>query len=129
MRAGYLLGLSSFGWPLVIGGGLNSLYDLLLLSMFRKVRPPEEEVVVDVHSDPPSSEEVFDPSISPTRTWRTNWSRPEPEPLIGGRAGFLRRTHFLKFDQQQDVVNALDDAADKQRPAKGGEREQIARDH
>jgi hypothetical protein len=68
MRAGYLLGLSSFGWPLVIGGGLNSLYDLLLLSMFRKVRPPEEEVVVDVHSDPPSSEEVFDPSISPTRT-------------------------------------------------------------
>ena len=36
--AGYLLGLSSFGWPLVLGGGLNSLYDLLLLFMFRKVR-------------------------------------------------------------------------------------------
>ena len=70
MRAGYLLGLSSFGWPLVIGGGLNSLYDLLLLLMFRKVRPPEEEVVVDVHSDPPSGEEVCDPSISPTRTRR-----------------------------------------------------------
>ena len=67
MRAGYLLGLSSFGWPLVIGGGLNSLYDLLLLLMFRKVRPPAE-VVVDVHSDPPSGEEVCDPSISPTRT-------------------------------------------------------------
>jgi MFS family permease len=42
--AGYLLGLSSFGWPLVIGGSLNSLYDLLLLFMFRKVRPPEEQV-------------------------------------------------------------------------------------
>jgi len=60
MRAGYLLGLSSFGWPLVIGGGLNSLYDLLLLLMFRKVRPPEEQVAVDVHGHPPS--------ISPTRT-------------------------------------------------------------
>jgi len=36
--AGCLLGLSSFGWPLVLGGGLNSLYDLLLLFMFRKVR-------------------------------------------------------------------------------------------
>ena len=86
--------------------------------MFRKVRPPEEEVVVDVHSDPPSGEEVCDPSISPTRTWRTNWSRPEPEPLIGGRAGFLRRTHFLKLDQQQDIVAGLDGAPDQQGPAK-----------
>jgi hypothetical protein len=66
MRAGYLLGLSSFGWPLVIGGGLNSLYDLLLLLMFRKVRPPEE-VVVDVHSRPSSPEQVFDPSVTSTR--------------------------------------------------------------
>ena len=49
--AGYLLGLSSFGWPLVIGGGLNSLYDLLLLFMFRKVRPPEEQVLEDGHGD------------------------------------------------------------------------------
>jgi predicted MFS family arabinose efflux permease len=40
--AGYLLGLSAFGWPLVIGGGFNSVYDLLLLWMFRRVRPPEE---------------------------------------------------------------------------------------
>jgi MFS family permease len=46
--AGYLLGLSSFGWPLVIGGSLNSLYDLLLLFMCRKVRPPEEQVLADV---------------------------------------------------------------------------------
>jgi MFS family permease len=61
--AGYLLGLSSFGWPLVIGGSLNSLYDLLLLFMFRKVRPPEEQVLAD--SPPPTT-----PSIprSPTRT-------------------------------------------------------------
>jgi predicted MFS family arabinose efflux permease len=61
--AGYLLGLSSFGWPLVIGGGLNSLYDLLLLLMFRKLRPPEEEVVVDVHSEPSSPQQVIDPSM------------------------------------------------------------------
>jgi MFS family permease len=40
--AGYLLGLSAFGWPLVIGGGFNSVYDLLLLWMFRRLRPPEE---------------------------------------------------------------------------------------
>lgn len=40
--AGALLGASGFGWPLVIGGGLKIIYDLLLLGMFRKVRPPEE---------------------------------------------------------------------------------------
>jgi MFS family permease len=40
--AGYLLGLSSFGWPLVAAGALKIVYDLLLLGMFRKVRPPEE---------------------------------------------------------------------------------------
>ncbi len=42
--AGYLLGLSAFGWPLVIGGVFNGLYDLLLLWMFRSVRPPEEQL-------------------------------------------------------------------------------------
>lgn len=41
--AGYLLGLSTFGWPLVIGGALKIVYDLLLLGMFSRVRPPEEE--------------------------------------------------------------------------------------
>jgi predicted MFS family arabinose efflux permease len=41
--AGYLLSLSPFGWPLIAAGGLKILYDLLLLAMFRKVRPPEEE--------------------------------------------------------------------------------------
>ena len=40
--AGYLLGLSSFGWPLLIAGGLKIAYDLLLLATFRTVRPPEE---------------------------------------------------------------------------------------
>ena len=40
--AGYLLGLSSFGWPLVVGGALKIVYDLLLLAMFRRVHPPEE---------------------------------------------------------------------------------------
>jgi hypothetical protein len=39
---GYLLGLSSFGWPLVAAGAVKIAYDLLLLTMFRKVRPPEE---------------------------------------------------------------------------------------
>ena len=41
--AGYLLALSPFGWPLVIAGGLKVTYDVLLLIMFRRVRPPEEE--------------------------------------------------------------------------------------
>jgi len=40
--SGYMLGLSAFGWPLVIGGALKAIYDLLLLAMFRRVRPPEE---------------------------------------------------------------------------------------
>jgi len=40
--AGYLINLSSFGWPLLIGGVLKMTYDLTLLRMFRHVRPPEE---------------------------------------------------------------------------------------
>jgi len=62
--AGYLLGLSSFGWPLIIGGGLNSLYDLLLLFMFRKVRPPEEHVLADVRVHPSSREQFIDPLVT-----------------------------------------------------------------
>jgi MFS family permease len=42
LLAGALLARSSFGWPLVIGGGLKALYDLILLFMFRAVRLPEE---------------------------------------------------------------------------------------
>jgi len=40
--AGYLLGVSTFGWPLVIAGGVKIVYDLLLLANFRSVPPPEE---------------------------------------------------------------------------------------
>jgi predicted MFS family arabinose efflux permease len=40
--AGALLTLSSFGWPLVIGGASKAIYDLLLLRQFRDVHPDEE---------------------------------------------------------------------------------------
>lgn len=40
--AGYLLTVSGFGWPLLIGGTLKIGYDLTLLAMFRHIRPPEE---------------------------------------------------------------------------------------
>lgn len=43
--AGYLLSVSSFGWPLVIAGVLKIIYDLLLLTMFRAVKPPEESAM------------------------------------------------------------------------------------
>lgn len=41
--AGYLLGVSAFGWPLFAAGAVKVVYDLLLLAMFRTVRPPEEK--------------------------------------------------------------------------------------
>ncbi len=40
--AGWMLDHSTFGWPLLVGGALKFGYDLLLLVMFRNVRPPEE---------------------------------------------------------------------------------------
>jgi MFS family permease len=40
--AGAMLAVSGFGWSLILAGGLKAVYDLLLLVMFRKVRPPEE---------------------------------------------------------------------------------------
>jgi MFS family permease len=40
--SGLIFSLSSFAWPLVIGGSLKLSYDLLLLWRFQKVRPPEE---------------------------------------------------------------------------------------
>ncbi|MBI4195644.1 MAG: MFS transporter [Betaproteobacteria bacterium] len=40
--AGYLLGLSSFGWPLLVCGALKIVYDLALLKMFSHLKPPEE---------------------------------------------------------------------------------------
>ncbi|MFN8591234.1 MAG: MFS transporter [Thermomicrobiales bacterium] len=42
VMSGWLLGLSLFGWPLVIAGSLKICYDLLLLAGFRGLRPPEE---------------------------------------------------------------------------------------
>jgi len=42
LLAGYLLGLSAFGWPLVLAGAIKIAYDLALLALFRNVRPPEE---------------------------------------------------------------------------------------
>ena len=41
--AGFLLTISSFGWPLLAAGSLKIIYDLLLLALFRKLKPPEEE--------------------------------------------------------------------------------------
>ncbi len=40
--SGWMLGLSTFGWPLVIAGSLKATYDLILLRMFQQVKPPEE---------------------------------------------------------------------------------------
>jgi MFS family permease len=40
--SGYLLTLSTFGWPLLIAGTVKGGYDILLLIKFQKVRPPEE---------------------------------------------------------------------------------------
>jgi MFS family permease len=45
MLAGYLLTLSAFGWPLVLGGLVKALYDILLLLNFRSLRPPEEREI------------------------------------------------------------------------------------
>jgi MFS family permease len=41
--SGWLLGLSSFGWPLVIAGGLKIAYDLALLRQFSHVKPADRE--------------------------------------------------------------------------------------
>jgi predicted MFS family arabinose efflux permease len=42
MLSGAMLAASSFGWPLILAGGLKIAYDLLLLMLFRKRQPPEE---------------------------------------------------------------------------------------
>jgi predicted MFS family arabinose efflux permease len=41
--AGYLLTLTTFGWPLILSGVSKIVYDLLLLAQFRS-RPPREEL-------------------------------------------------------------------------------------
>jgi MFS family permease len=45
--AGWLLGVSGFGWPLMLAGVLKIAYDLSLLILFRRVRPPEELRAID----------------------------------------------------------------------------------
>ncbi len=40
--AGWLFSVAVFPWPLLIGGGLKVVYDILLLIQFRRVKPPEE---------------------------------------------------------------------------------------
>ena len=42
MISGYLLTLSTFGWPLLIAGIVKGTYDILLLIKFQRVRPSEE---------------------------------------------------------------------------------------
>jgi len=53
--SGYLLSLSSFGSPLLIGGILKIAYDLTLLVMFQHVRPPEEAALAAKSSPPRGS--------------------------------------------------------------------------
>jgi predicted MFS family arabinose efflux permease len=40
--AGYAMDALSLGLPMLLGGGLKVVYDLLLLAAFRHVKPPEE---------------------------------------------------------------------------------------
>ena len=59
--AGYLLGVSTFGWPLAAAGAIKIAYDLMLLTMFRKVRPPEEEPRAALGTDHNSMPDVLCP--------------------------------------------------------------------
>jgi MFS family permease len=52
MFAGWLLSLSTFRWPLVICGTLKIVYDLMLLALFRHVRPPEEATFIPKEKNP-----------------------------------------------------------------------------
>lgn len=42
LAAGWMLDHSTFGWPLLVAGGLKAIYDLSLLAMFHDIRPDEE---------------------------------------------------------------------------------------
>jgi len=42
LAAGWMLSVSDFGWPLVVGGTIKAVYHMLLLHQFRHLRPPEE---------------------------------------------------------------------------------------
>jgi hypothetical protein len=39
---GLLMSVTTFGWPLILGGAIKVLYDVLLLREFASVRPEEE---------------------------------------------------------------------------------------
>ena len=41
--AGYLLGVTTFGWPLILCGGIKIVYDLAFLKTFSAIKPPEEQ--------------------------------------------------------------------------------------
>jgi MFS family permease len=43
IAAGWMLDQSTFGWPLIMCAACKITYDLLLLKMFKDVRPPEEQ--------------------------------------------------------------------------------------
>lgn len=47
---GLLISVTTFGWPLILGGGIKVLYDVLLLHEFANVRPEEEVPVVHQHA-------------------------------------------------------------------------------
>ena len=67
--AGSLFTVSTFGWPLLLGGLLKSGYDVALLLMFRHIRPPEEQA----HARTPSGTTSASPeSSSSTSTTRRN---------------------------------------------------------
>jgi MFS family permease len=53
--AGYLISISSFGWPFLIGGLFKIGYDLTLLTMFHHIRPPEERAGAEPQSSIVSS--------------------------------------------------------------------------
>jgi sugar phosphate permease len=40
--SGWLLTVTSFGWPLLLAGVIKATYDLALLRQFSKIKPPEE---------------------------------------------------------------------------------------
>jgi MFS family permease len=52
LLTGYLLGLSAFGWPLVLAGAIKIAYDLTLLALFRDIRPPEEAQQPELRATP-----------------------------------------------------------------------------
>jgi predicted MFS family arabinose efflux permease len=43
LPAGAMLNLTPFGWPLICAGVLKITYDVLLLALFRSVKPADEQ--------------------------------------------------------------------------------------